>query len=225
MHYVPHLSRDKKMKSLIAAHGPVKLSRHKNVCHLLCASIMSQQLAVPVARTIKRRFLDLFGGQVPGPGEILAVQHERLRAIGLSNAKASYIHNVARFALERGLDARTLGKMNDEEAIAYLTEIKGVGRWTVEMLLMFTLGREDVFSLGDGGLRAAIRKLYGLRAGNKKALDKKMTAIAEQWKPYRTFACMHLWKFKDGDGPAARKMKTGKRMPRAASRKGKTGRR
>jgi DNA-3-methyladenine glycosylase II len=207
MHYIPHLSRDRKMKSLIAAQGPVKLSKRKDVCYLLCASIMSQQLAVPVARTIKRRFLDLFGGRVPAPGEILAVPHERLRAIGLSNAKASYIHNVARFALDRGLEARTLRKMTDEEAIAHLTEIKGVGRWTVEMLLLFTLGREDVFSLGDGGLRAAMQSLYGLRTGNKKAFDKKLAAIADRWKPYRSYACLHLWKYKDGGAPANRKKK------------------
>jgi len=197
MHYVEHLSRDKKLEPLITAHGPLRLVRRNNVFFLLCSSIMSQQLATPVARTIKQRFLDLYGGREPGPERVLATPHDRLRGIGLSNAKAEYIRNVARFALENGMEPRTLSRMADEEVIEYLTAIKGVGRWTVEMLLMFTLGREDVFAIGDGGLRSAVRSLYRLRTTDPRALDRRLAVISAHWSPYRTYASMHLWRYKD----------------------------
>ena len=205
MHYIKHLSRDLQLKKLISAQGPMKLEKQGPVCYLLCASIMSQQLATPVARTIKRRFLDLFNGSIPTPDQILETKHQTLRSIGLSNAKASYIHNAARFAIEKGMDARALARMSDEEVIDYLTDIKGVGRWTAEMLLMFTLGREDVFAIGDGGLRNAVKKLYRLRPSSEKALDKRMAVISEKWRPYRSYACMHLWRYKDAPTGASKK--------------------
>jgi DNA-3-methyladenine glycosylase II len=200
MTYEAHLSRDRTLRRLIAAHGPVQLGKRKDVCYMLCASIMSQQLATAVARTIKGRFLDLFGGRPPGPAEILRKRPATLRAIGLSGAKASYIRNVAEFSLEHGLDHRVLGRMEDEAAIEYLTRIKGVGRWTAEMILMFTLGREDVFSAGDGGIRGAMVSLYGLDPADR-AIGTSMTAIAERWRPYRTYACLYLWKHKDTPKP------------------------
>ena len=102
-----------------------------------------------------KRFLNLYTGK-PSPEQILATPFETLRSIGLSGAKANYVQNVARFAMEFGMDHRVLAKMNDEEVIEYLTRIKGVGRWTVEMLLMFTLGREDVFAVDDLGIQQAM---------------------------------------------------------------------
>jgi DNA-3-methyladenine glycosylase II len=115
----------------------------------------------------------------------------------LSNAKAGYVHNVARFVAENGLDDQKLASWSDEEIISHLTSIKGVGRWTVEMLLMFTLGREDVFSLHDLGIQQAMARLYRLEKLEKKALLKKMQSISDKWKPYRTYACLHLWRWKD----------------------------
>ncbi len=206
MNYVSHLSKDRKLKRLISQQGEMKLEKRKNVCFLLCASILSQQLATNVARVIKQRFLDLFGGKIPEPQQIIDMPFEKLRAIGLSNAKAMYVKNVARFALERGMDFRKLNRMTNEEIIQYLTEIKGVGRWTVEMLLMFTLGREDVFSSGDMGIQNAMIRLYGLKEKNKKKLIEKLNSISGNWKPYRTYACMHLWQFKDNT-PVIKKKK------------------
>ncbi len=197
MHYVSHLSQDKKLKSLIDSQGPLKLQKRKNPSLHLCASIMSQQLSTRVAEVIYGRFLDLFEEKNPSPEQILEIHPTKLRSIGLSNAKVSYVHNVARFSIEQGLEAKKIQKMDNEEAIAYLTQIKGVGRWTAEILLMFTLGREDLFTADDLGIQLAMKKLYAIRTDDKKILREKIIRKAESWSPYRTYACMHLWRYKD----------------------------
>lgn len=107
------------------------------------------------------------------------------------------MQNVARFQIEKGMDHNRLSKMNNEEVIEYLTQIKGVGRWTTEMLLMFALRREDVFALDDLGLQQAIIRLYDLRHRKKKIMLDKISRISQQWSPYRTYACMYLWRWKD----------------------------
>ena len=197
MQYTEHLSADPKLNALIAAHGPKKLKPRKNVCLRLCASIMSQQLSTKVAEVLFRRFLELFGGEEPSPQQIVETPHETLRGIGLSNAKAQYVLNVAEFFAAKKLSDARLRKMDNEALIELLTQIKGVGRWTVEMLLMFTLGREDVFAPDDYGIQVAMKGLYGLDDSNKKAFKADMVRIAESWSPYRTYACLHLWRWKD----------------------------
>jgi DNA-3-methyladenine glycosylase II len=196
MHYVKHLSGDAKLKKLIKAHGVFELKKQKNLCLYLCYSIMSQQLSTKVAKVIKQRFLDIYGGE-PLPQQILDTPFEKLRAIGMSQAKAGYIQNVARFETEQGMGFSKLDKMSNEEIIAYLTQIKGVGKWTVEMLLMFALGREDLFAIDDWGLRQAVIGLYGLKQRKKKTQDAAILKITEQWAPYRTYACLYLWRWKD----------------------------
>lgn len=198
MHYIPHLSSDKKLAAILPEENPLKLKKRKNVCVRLCASIMSQQLSTRVADVIYKRFLDLFDGEEPTPEQILSIKPEKLRSIGLSNAKVTYVQNVARFAIEEGLDHKHLNKKSNEEIILHLTKIKGVGRWTAEMILMFTLGREDVFAVDDLGIQQAMQKLYKLNTADKKLLRKRMLSISEKWSPYRTYACMHLWRWKDG---------------------------
>jgi DNA-3-methyladenine glycosylase II len=197
MEYVAHLSRDKKLKKLIEGGEPHQLKKRKNICTYLCASIMSQQLSTKVAKVIHNRFLELYGGKEPTPQQILDTPFEKLRGIGLSNAKVNYIKNVAQFELEFGMDSKKLQKMSNDEVIEYLTAIKGVGRWTVEMLLMFALGREDVFAVDDLGIQTAMIRLYKLDIPDKKKLREELQRIAEKWSPYRTYACMHLWRFKD----------------------------
>ena len=196
MHYVKHLSKDEKLKKLIEHHGVFKLNKQKNLYLYLCYSIMSQQLSTKVARVIKQRFLDLYGDE-PSAQQIVDTPFEKLRAIGLSNAKVNYVQNVARFEIEKGMDHKKLSKMTNEEVIEYLTEIKGVGRWTVEMLLMFALGREDLFAIDDLGLQRAVIGLYDLRHRKKKIMNARILKITEQWAPYRTYACMYLWRWKD----------------------------
>ena len=199
MEYVLHLSKDKKLGKLVAAREPFQLRKKKNICTYLCASIMSQQLSTKVATIIHQRFLNLYGGKEPVPQQIIDTPFETLRAIGLSNAKTNYVQNVARFAIESGLDLKKLEKMNDEELIEYLTQIKGVGRWTVEMLLMFALGRKDIFAIDDLGIQNAMIKLYRLDRTDKKKFKEDLLRISAKWSPYRTYACMHLWQWKDGD--------------------------
>lgn len=199
MHYIPHLSKDKKLKRVIEKHEPRLLKKRKNICIYLCASIMSQQLSTKVADVIYKRFLDLYGGKEPTPNQIIDTPFEKLRGIGLSNAKVNYIKNVAEFELNNGMDAKKLAKLSNEEVIEYLIPIKGVGRWTIEMLLMFALGREDVFAPDDLGIQNAMIKLYGLDNTDKKKLRQDMISISGKWSPYRTYACLHLWRWKDND--------------------------
>ncbi|WP_290799329.1 DNA-3-methyladenine glycosylase family protein [Flavihumibacter sp. UBA7668] len=200
MLYLEQLSLDKKMASILDGE-PYTLKKQKRIDFYLCSSIMSQQLSVKVAAVIKQRFLALYEGNPPIPQQILDTPFESLRGIGLSNAKVNYIQNVARFAMEQGMDWKKLEKLSNEEVIIYLTQIKGVGRWTVEMLLMFAMGREDVFAVDDLGIQMAMKKLYKLDDSDKKTFKEKMLKISKKWAPYRTYACIHLWKWKD-NGPA-----------------------
>jgi len=196
MHYIKHLSKDEKLKKLIEQHGVFTLKKQKNLYLYLCYSIMSQQLSTKVARVIRQRFLDLYDSE-PTPQQVIDTPFEKLRAVGLSNAKVNYVQNVARFEIEKGMSPKKLSKMSNEEVIEYLTEIKGVGQWTVEMLLMFALGREDLFAIDDLGLQQAVIGLYDLRHRKKKIMNAKILKISEQWAPYRTYACMYLWLWKD----------------------------
>jgi DNA-3-methyladenine glycosylase II len=168
------------------------------------ASIMSQQLSTKVAQVIYRRFLELYKGKEPKPQQVLDTPFDALRGIGLSNAKVQYVQNVALFCLEHKVTDKKLLAMTNEEIIDLLTQIKGVGQWTVEMLLMFTLGREDVFAVDDLGIQQGMMKVYDLDAQDKKALKQNMLMLSAKWSPYRTYACLHLWKHKD-DKPAAAK--------------------
>jgi len=196
MDYITHLSKDKKLKKIIDQQQMMKLRKRKKIYIDLCGSIMSQQLSTKVAAVIHKRFLDLYEGE-PTPQQVLDTPFETLRSIGLSNAKTSYVHNVARFAIDPGMDFKQLNKMTNEEIIEYLTQIKGVGKWTVEMLLMFTFGREDVFSADDLGIQNAMKKIYKLNHSKKKKLKESLLNISNKWSPYRSYACLHLWQWKD----------------------------
>jgi len=196
MKYIAHLRKDEKLRRLIEQHGTLKLKKQENLYLYLCYSIMSQQLSTKVARIIRQRFVDLYGGE-PTPQQIVDTPFEKLRAIGMSNAKANYVQNVARFEMEKGMGHQKLSGMSNEEVIAYLTQIKGVGRWTTEMLLMFALCREDIFAVDDLGLQQAVIKLYDLKHRKKKIMLNKIAKISEQWSPYRTYASMYLWRWKD----------------------------
>lgn len=199
--YIDHLSKDKRLAAILREMEPISLKRSENVCMDLCSSIMSQQLSVKVARVFHQRFIQLLGTEDPHPSQITAISYEQLRSIGLSNAKANYVHNVARFAVEEGMEIKKLERMDNEALIEFFTRIKGVGRWTAEMLLMFTLGREDVFAVDDLGIQQAMIKLYKLKVEDKKQLRIKMLKLSDKWAPYRTYACLHLWKWKDNVPP------------------------
>lgn len=197
MPHIAHLNKDKKLATIIALQTKYVLTKRKHVYLHLCYSIMSQQLSTKVADVFQQRFINLFPTNTPSAADILAVPFETLRSIGLSNAKANYVHNICRFFIEQNLTDAQLYKMEEPELIALLTQIKGVGRWTVEMVLMFTLGREDVFAVDDLGIQQAICKLYKVDATDKKAMKEKMLRISKKWSPYRTYACRYLWGWKD----------------------------
>ena len=198
MEYVQHLQKDKKLAAIIREPLPA-LQLRQNIPLRLMASIMSQQLSTKVAKIIFKRFLDLFEGEEPLPQQILDVPFDTLRGIGLSNAKTQYVLNVAAFCIEQDITDTKLLDLPNGEIIALLTKIKGVGKWTVEMLLMFSLGREDVFAVDDLGIQQAMIEIYKIPVDDKKLVKEKMLKISQKWKPYRTYACMHLWRWKDNE--------------------------
>ncbi len=197
MPYRKQLSKDKILRPIIKKQGVVALERKKNICLWLCASIISQQLSTKAAAVIYARFLALFKTASPKPADVLAVSHELLRGVGLSNSKAAYVKNVCTFFKERRLTDVRIYKMRNEEIYELLIQIKGVGQWTVEMLLMFALARENIFSAGDLGIQKAMIHLYKISHNNSKDLSEKMKAIAECWHPYKTYACRYLWRSLD----------------------------
>lgn len=197
MNHRAHLQKDKKLAPVIEQLPPVTIEKRNKIYLRLCSSILSQQLSVQVARTLYARFLNLYGNKEPGLSQILETPPEVLRSLGFSEAKSRYVQNVCHFFTEKKLTDKLLHSMGDEDIIALLTQIKGVGRWTAEMILMFSLGREDVFAVDDLGIRNAMIKIYGIREQDKTRLNKKLLRISENWSPYRTYACRYLWMSKD----------------------------
>lgn len=163
----------------------------------LIRSIIGQQLSVKAAATIHERFLTLFENGYPEKETLLKTDIETLRRKGLSRQKANYIKNIAAFFSEKETQGVTWSELSNEEIIKKLSSIKGVGVWTVEMILMFSLNRQDVFPKGDLGIQNGMRQLYQLEGLDKKALLKEIEKIAEKWKPYRTFASRYIWAAKD----------------------------
>ena len=192
-----HLKKDKILNKIIERVGSLKNKKDTDLYVSLMRSIVSQQLSVKAAATIWQRFLDLFKGGYPAPKLVLKMSDEKLRSVGLSYQKAGYLKNIAQFSINKTLDFKLLKSKTDTELIDYLIEIKGVGRWTVEMILMFSLKRSDVFPLDDLGIQNGIKNLYKLNPENKKELYTQMTEISDKWKPYRSLACMYIWRYKD----------------------------
>lgn len=185
-----HLSEvDSKMATLIMSHNVERFKIRENSFHGLVESIISQQLSTKAAATIRKRFRDLLGSKNYTYRHILKTSADQLRAVGLSANKARYIQGLAAAMEAKTLDFKKLAKMEDEQVIEELVKHKGVGRWTAEMFLIFTLGRPDVFSLGDWGLRNAIIRIHKPKNTDPGTILK----ISEKWKPYRSTACLYLW--------------------------------
>ncbi len=184
--------QDKILQDLTEQIDLPALLPQQDVYVALLESIVSQQLSVKAADTIFNRFLALFEAQYPTPEVLAGLDTEVLRAVGLSRQKSSYLKAVAEFHISYGIDYQALAGKENEEIIKHLTQIKGVGKWTVEMLLIFVLQRPDVFSVDDLGIQNAIKKLYNLTLAGKE-LKKEMLALAENWKPNRSLACRYLW--------------------------------
>lgn len=193
---VQHLSEDKILKTAIDSIVLPKRNPSENVYEGLIKSIVSQQLSVKAASTIHGRFLDLFENNFPDAELLLKLDDNQLRSAGLSGQKTKYVKNVASFFIENELFDKDWSKESDQQIIALLTEIKGVGKWTVEMILMFVLSREDILPVLDLGIQQGIMQLYGVTA-EKKELYALMEEISKPWKPYRSIACLYLWAIKD----------------------------
>lgn len=185
-----HLSKDKVLKKLIKAHEVPYWKGKGELFEDLIDSIISQQLSGKAAATIFQRFKDLYGKKFPTPKQILDTSDEKLRGVGLSRAKTIYVKALAQAVADGSLNLKTLPNMDDETITVELTKVKGIGRWTSEMILMFSLGRPDVFSSGDLALCKAVYNLYGIDPSDKK----KIEALSLTWKPYRSLASRYLWK-------------------------------
>jgi len=189
-----HLKRDEILYKAIADLN-IEIGPELNIdiYHSLLGSIVSQQLSTKVVKIIWNRFTDLFVQGYPDPESLLSKDHDILRGIGLSNSKVNYVKNVAEFKLSNDMTFDYLQTKSDEEIIDYLSQIKGVGRWTVQMILMFPMDRPNVFPVDDLGIQNAMKGLYNIQL-EKKELKTRMTDIARVWDPYRTVASKYLWK-------------------------------
>jgi DNA-3-methyladenine glycosylase II len=194
--------KDKVLASIIKENLKDLPKTNKTIYEDLLSHIIGQQLSVKAALSIEKKFLNFFENKFPLPDKILQTSLEELKSLGLSRQKILYMGEVANFFNKQNITEKDLKKLSDEEIIKLLTQIKGIGKWTVEMILIFNLQREDVFSAGDLGLVRAIEKLYKIekvKNFTSRKHSEKILEIAENWKPYRSLAVRYLWKFKDGD--------------------------
>jgi DNA-3-methyladenine glycosylase II len=187
-----HLRRaDAVLDELIGRYGLVTRDRARPAFYALVAAIVGQQISVKAAAAILGRLLALFPeGTSVSPAALAAVPQDQLRAVGLSAAKARYMHDLAEKASSGIVDLDRLPQLPDEQVIASLVQINGIGRWTAEMFLIFSLGRLDVLAVDDLGLRAGIQRAYGLDQLPRAA---EIRALAEPWRPYRTIATLYFW--------------------------------
>ena len=189
-----HLQKDKILfKAITSLETEIRPELDIDIYHSLLSSIVSQQLSVKVVKIIWNRFTDLFVGGYPDAESLLSKEHNVLRGIGLSNNKANYVKNVAEFYLENDMSFDYLQTMSDDQIIDYLTQIKGVGKWTVQMILMFPMDRPNVFPVDDLGIQNSMKKLYTIDL-EKKELKIRMNEISLNWHPYKTLASKYLWK-------------------------------
>jgi DNA-3-methyladenine glycosylase II len=194
-----HLSsHDKRLAPIIAASGPCRIKPHRDYYGELVGSIVGQQLSAVAAGTIWRRVLGLFDGRMPTPEQLLKINDQKLRDVGLSWAKVRYVKDLAQHIIDGRLDLEHVSSMPNEQLIEQLTAVKGIGQWSAHMFMLFGLGRLDILPVGDLGVRKAIQNLYGL-AGLPTA--EQMITIANQnnWHPYESVASWYLWQSLDNN--------------------------
>jgi len=183
--------RDPILRDLMREHGPCRLAarQHADPFKALTRAIVGQQLSAKAAATIFSRFEALFDA-FPTPAQVLSVPDDRLRGVGLSSQKLGYLRDLCRRIVEGELPLDVLDRMDDEAVIENLMQVKGIGRWTAEMFLIFRLQRPDVLPVGDLGIVRAVQRAYKLR---KAPSPDRLTRIGEAWRPYRSVACWYLW--------------------------------
>jgi len=189
-HAIRFLKQDRKLVKIIDRVGDFQIKKRNNHFAALVEAIISQQLASAAADAIIRRFKKLYPS-FPKPIQILNTKDYKLRSVGLSKMKVGYLKDLAKKIESGDLKIRTLSKESDEEIIAQLTQVKGIGRWTAEMFLIFSCGRLDVLPVGDLGLRKGVQLAFSLPDLPK---PKEVEKIGMRWKPYRSIATWYLWK-------------------------------
>jgi DNA-3-methyladenine glycosylase II len=187
---------DSILARVIAAHELPTIKPHNDYYGALVNAIIGQQLSVKAAASIKQRFRDLFGGALPEPMAIIQKSHDELRSAGLSNAKAHYIRDLAEHVIDGRISFDQIAAQSNAEIIAELTDVKGIGEWTVQMVLLFCVGRLDVLATGDLGIRNAIGSLYGY-SDALTPLQVSEVAADNNWHPYESIACWYLWRSLD----------------------------
>jgi len=187
---VKFLRKDPVLSDIIGTVGEFKLKKKSHHFAVLVESIISQQLATGAADAIFKRFKGLYP-EFPTAAEVLATRKSKLRTVGLSGMKVEYLKDLAKHVETGKLDMKAISKMGDEDVIAQLTQVKGIGRWTAEMFLIFSLGRMDVFPVGDLGLRRGVQIAFSLKEMPK---PKETEKFGDRWKPYRSVATWYLWK-------------------------------
>lgn len=191
-----HLRKDPVLAPLVEQIQLKPLDLTNDIYLRLLRAIVFQQLSGKAANTIYTRFTALFPEAYPQPEQLLLMSEEELRSCGLSRQKSLYGQNVARYFTNNDLLRQDWSKVSDENIIHQLTAIKGVGPWTAQIILMFTLGRKDIFPTSDLSIRQSIQELYQLN-GKGKELEHLILKVAQAWSPYRTVACRYLWRWKD----------------------------
>ncbi len=196
------LSKHQEFKPLIKKHGAPPLKRGTNIFKALCRSIIHQQVSGKAAESILKKFVALFPGKsFPKPEDILALPIDTLRSAGLSGQKAAYITDLAQKYSDGTLEHKRIPKMTSDEIVEHLTQVKGIGVWTVHMLLIFTLNRPDVLPVGDLGIKKGFQILYRLR---KLPTPSTMERLAKPWRAHASHASWYLWRAAD-DAPSAQK--------------------
>ena len=186
------MKADPKLSLIIKRIGRCELHAvaPRDAFEALCMSIASQQLSVKAAATIFGRFCDLFPNRKVSPEVVMTLTDDQIRAVGFSRPKASFIKDLAARVLDGRLDLKGLKRHPDDEVMRQLVAVKGIGRWTAEIFLMFRLGRMDIFPADDLGLMNAVHRAYGMR---KRPDAKKLRKMGESWSPYRSVAAWYLW--------------------------------
>ena len=187
------IKSDPALEKLVRLAGTVEITLQENYFESLASAIVGQQLSNRVAEVLWERLSSLAQGGV-SPESILALEDEALRGIGISYAKIKYLKALADAVAEGALELDKLETLPDEEIVRRLTGVKGIGPWTAEMFLIFSMGRTDVFSVGDGGLQRAVKWPYQLEGVPKK---EELIKISDRWKPHRTIAALYLWRALD----------------------------
>jgi DNA-3-methyladenine glycosylase II len=190
---------DKVLRRLMEERGPIdpeidRRGSRPNPYEAIARAIVGQQLSTKAARSIWEKLLGLFGGEMPEPQALLRRRPQTLRKAGLSNAKVEFLRDLAQRITDGRLDLARLRELSDEDVVAELIEVKGIGRWTAEMFLIFHLARPDVVSAGDLGIRRAIQIAYGM---DELPGPEEMERISDEWRPHRTLACLYLWRSLD----------------------------